>query len=1187
MKNHVPLRAIIRQPVRLIIFLLLVGLASFGFVARAVEFVVINREITRIERFYRNTGTLVPMDAIANNNVYEAANLIAGSPYVRFDDRRTLVQGVMHDITNAMFGQHTVGGNQITPGSQPFDYKNLYAYDSIVIFNANTVRNRSVRVMTPQGPGDLVETLSLIVRVSETLHGHVQFPAQRQFSADFPIEATFTYPLYANGYFLARAIQQSGCLINLNATIDFFPLYDDVYFVPVSDTVAFEYALSRIQDDARVLDENTHALMITGTKDMTSLPLVTSGIVTRFQGRFFGYDDYVNQNPVIVLHQRMDSARRYARVGETITVTLRDMRTFVEGAPLPPPDHPMQDMIMPGVEGYFRNFPAGYWTAITSDYAGDWQNYDTITLELEVIGTYVIPDMWGVPRWTHIRDTFQTTEAFIPASLIPDGWGIVDTHIVSGQYSFVLRNPDDDIPFMHAHGAQLSEMGLNVQFFGEDPTNFLLSAVPIRNAIRLNMLLFSAVLLLVLILTVFIFLRGRYKEFAIMRALGVGQGSAVWQVVVPVILFWVPVSIGASIAAWHFALTQAAESLAILAEIGEPTDLAAQFVVRNILDRMRYEEAQAALRVIPQIDIRYLIWMCVGLVVAWVLAVFVGTLSFARHSMISLLQGANSGGAPRRRVKEGPPPKDFVFQNIGPVLDIRPAISAIGRLASIIRHHARHIFRVPVKTMLVAGMALLFLVSLGWLHRTIEFTESEIERLYATTVITGEIVNPSVSLADITGHDIPLESVRRLANSGYVHSLVGSRFHMMSFFGSFEDNMWNNDGVWIETTATPMQGVSPLFANVLFTGSLSDLYEAANRPAVFGAGAHEPFTIEFAPGFYPEMFESNYPLMDIVNVSYEEFNEMVAQWNTNQMGNIIEVEQGEAEVWRMPVIVHESLRGRQFLFEADTTVNDIGDGNFSITTNNRMRYLVDENNNTVFHPLELGGHAYIALHHGLQWVTPVVVAGFYSGGHPGVVYRARQGMVIGFDNVFDTYSTLGFTLEADQIHYMQEFVETMNEQLIWSQHFEHYHPGWGWNRWTNSFAHEVVLHDEEFRTVVVPLEESLHLLRVLYPVAQIMSVVFGLGLSLLLVLQNAKVAAILRVLGSPGYKVRTSLCLELLVVSITGMIIGFAIVLGMGVGVLVAMYLAGLYMSGAVVGALVGVFVISYKTPLELLQVRE
>ena len=60
--------------------------------------------------------------------------------------------------------------------------------------------------------------------------------------------------------------------------------------------------------------------------------------------------------------------------------------------------------------------------------------------------------------------------------------------------------------------------------------------------------------------------------------------------------------------------------------------------------------------------------------------------------------------------------------------------------------------------------------------------------------------------------------------------------------------------------------------------------------------------------------------------------------------------------------------------------------------------------------------------------------------------------------------------------------------------------------------------------VVIPMEQNLSLLKLLYPVAIVLSAIMGLGLLLLLMLQNAKVVAIMRVLGTSKNKSRTTLC---------------------------------------------------------------
>jgi hypothetical protein len=133
------------------------------------------------------------------------------------------------------------------------------------------------------------------------------------------------------------------------------------------------------------------------------------------------------------------------------------------------------------------------------------------------------------------------------------------------------------------------------------------------------------------------------------------------------------------------------------------------------------------------------------------------------------------------------------------------------------------------------------------------------------------------------------------------------------------------------------------------------------------------------------------------------------------------------------------------------------------------------------------------------------------------------------------------------------------------------------------------LDDEELRMVVIPMEQNLSLLSLLYPVTIVLSVIIGLGLSLLLMLQNAKVAAIQRVLGTSKIKARTTLCGEQMFICLFGLAVGLVMlaILGWGFGFASSLGLAGLYLAGAVAGMVAGAVVVTDRPPLELLQVRE
>jgi ABC-type lipoprotein release transport system permease subunit len=105
-------------------------------------------------------------------------------------------------------------------------------------------------------------------------------------------------------------------------------------------------------------------------------------------------------------------------------------------------------------------------------------------------------------------------------------------------------------------------------------------------------------------------------------------------------------------------------------------------------------------------------------------------------------------------------------------------------------------------------------------------------------------------------------------------------------------------------------------------------------------------------------------------------------------------------------------------------------------------------------------------------------------------------------------------------------------------------------------------------------------------------VLIGLGLNLLLVMQSARDAAILRVLGVSTGRVRGMYTIQQLLLSFFGVFMGLAgvaILRSQPAALLEKQLIFGvvLFLGGALFGALLGVYLTTNKNPLELLQVKE
>lgn len=136
--------------------------------------------------------------------------------------------------------------------------------------------------------------------------------------------------------------------------------------------------------------------------------------------------------------------------------------------------------------------------------------------------------------------------------------------------------------------------------------------------------------------------------------------------------------------------------------------------------------------------------------------------------------------------------------------------------------------------------------------------------------------------------------------------------------------------------------------------------------------------------------------------------------------------------------------------------------------------------------------------------------------------------------------------------------------------------------------------DEEVTNVVEPLERNTELLEMLLPIIAVVVLVIGAAIPGLVIIQSAKEAAIMRVLGTPKTKVRAILTLEQMILCGIGLIIGVVALAAahrlstdfMRAALETALY-ALAYLALATAACLGCSIAVSEGKPLELLQTKE
>ena len=147
-----------------------------------------------------------------------------------------------------------------------------------------------------------------------------------------------------------------------------------------------------------------------------------------------------------------------------------------------------------------------------------------------------------------------------------------------------------------------------------------------------------------------------------------------------------------------------------------------------------------------------------------------------------------------------------------------------------------------------------------------------------------------------------------------------------------------------------------------------------------------------------------------------------------------------------------------------------------------------------------------------------------------------------------------------------------------------------------SVALHAVIWDDELRLAVAPLENSIALMEVLYPVTLLLSLLTTAGIAVLFVMTFAREAAIMRVLGTTKRCSATMLALQNVLTSLAGLLLGLLGILaytGRMQPELLASFAwtsvvcALLYLLATVTSAGVSSMVVTSRNPLELLQVKE
>ena len=597
MKQRVFLKSTLRQPVRTIFLLLLIGVIAFAFATRAGEYLLIRQEVAEAGSYYRSIGTL---EALREDVDYHAV-----TEYLEENDkvgvvnrvRRTsglLLEGVYNADVNGYnypFYIDTAGipdyreGGYSTPetaGDIPF----FCPYD--VLFYG-TCTNLS-RIESGAGAYNYCRFV-----VDEVLAGHPEHVSQGKEITVFLSDSGDQMP-QPDGRYLIRATYNGVDERTVDAHSSSYryfiqnPLWRDgpMFLEAPSDLDLEQPQYERMREELQMVRDNQRAIRVTGMEDLSAYPEVQTKDIYLTDGRWFTAEDNASGQPMCVLH-RVLAQSLDLEVGDTIMLELRNIGNW---------------------NGYAGDEE---WSMEIDDYL----NPATEMVEFQIVGLLELS--YGVALY----QSDHTLWNYFTLNGIPDNFAYTSANedTVFGS-SFVLTSPEEEDDFLAETQEDLQALGVRAVFYETGWDNFKTSAEAMTGAALGNVLIFGCVLLACLLLAAFLYFRFRRRDVAISRALGVPAGKCVGSAALPLILVGGIGTVVGCALAWAYVDATAGSLLAPLTELssGESGEAA----------------AEAAL------PIPWLVLLMVGLVVLLAVLALIFSAATARKSPLALLQGGSN-----------------------------------------------------------------------------------------------------------------------------------------------------------------------------------------------------------------------------------------------------------------------------------------------------------------------------------------------------------------------------------------------------------------------------------------------------------------------------------------------------------------------------------------------------------------
>ncbi len=558
MRPNVHARASIRRPMRFLLFCLIIGAAAFGFVSRATEYIILLRETKRLGGYYRAVGVLEPSGEDFSR-LPDGIAFVESSSAVALSDRRQYASALLDGMQNIDYASTLSDDSTLTP-------RRSEAFGLGFALSGNRTTDLVFDgVLTNVSVGKRVEaSCELTFELSDVYATRPEYQAEAGSTATIAYlfssadeAAAFAEGLVLGEHYLARGYYNFYNYISYynagpNSAADIprmliaRPLGEQGLWLLPLDAGKVNWddpALAALKNDIEQQEAEKRAMLVIGTRDMSAMPcFLESSRSYRLQsGRWLDQTDERDGRQSCVISNRFAQARGLS-VGDSLPLT-------------------------------FRQLEYPFWFGYALDMEKTPRNaLSTSKAEFEIV---------GIIRPANERTDFlgaaTDNVVYVPASAIPVGYGqpLPDAARIEGTqaeefgsifqpYSFVLGDALAQDPFTAQNRAPLAELGLSLQFAPNGAQDFWRSAESMLDSVFLNVLIFGVLLVFLFGFSAFLYWRFCARSFAISRALGLPQRTAIRQALVPYLAEGAVGVAAGGLAAVYYAVGQSAAKTAAL-----------------------------------------------------------------------------------------------------------------------------------------------------------------------------------------------------------------------------------------------------------------------------------------------------------------------------------------------------------------------------------------------------------------------------------------------------------------------------------------------------------------------------------------------------------------------------------------------------------------------------------------------